>query len=126
LKNRIVQNIIVHTIKSLTKKILDFRDKRNWKQFHNPKDVALSMMLEAGEVGEHFQWKNNEEMMKYSKDHKKEIGEELADVMWWVLLLSHDLDIDILDTLNKKISKNNIRYPVNKVTGSHQKYTEYK
>ena len=77
--------------KSLTKRIIAFRDARDWKQFHNPKDVALSIVLEAGEVMEHFQWKSKEEMQKYVIENKIVIGEELADVLYWILLMSHDL-----------------------------------
>lgn len=109
-------------IKQLTEKIIAFRDDRDWKQFHNPKDMALSMVLEAGEVMEHFQWKNQEEIEKYIKTHKNEIGEELADVLYWVLLMSRDLDIDILDALSKKMVKNEKKYPINKAKGRADKY----
>jgi len=111
-------------IEELTKKIIAFRDARDWKQFHNPKDVALSLVLEAGEVMEHFQWKNKEEMEKYIETNKSDIGEELADVLYWVLLMSHDLKIDVLDALDKKIVKNEEKYPVEKAKGRHSKYTE--
>ena len=116
--------IIMSEIKDLTEKIIEFRDERDWKQFHNPKDVALSLVLEAGEVMEHFQWKSNEEMEKYIKTNKKEIGEELADVLHWILLMSHDLEIDILDALDKKLIKNGKKYPVKKAKGNAKKYTE--
>ncbi len=106
----------------ITKKIMAFRDARDWKQFHNPKDVALSLVLEAAEVMEHFQWKSKEEIEEYVKTDKNEIGEELADVLGWVLLMSHDLDIDILDALEKKIKKNEEKYPVEKSKGRHTKY----
>lgn len=112
------------SINELTKKIVSFRDAREWKQFHNPKDVALSLLLEAAELLEHFQWKNKEEMEKYVKVSKQEIGEELADVLYWVLLMSHDLKIDILDALTKKIRKNEKKYPVKKAKGKHTKYTK--
>jgi NTP pyrophosphatase (non-canonical NTP hydrolase) len=111
-------------IEELTNRIIAFRDARDWKQFHNPKDVALSMVLEAGEVMEHFQWKNAEEMIKYSETNKTEIGEELADVLYWVLLMGHDLKIDVLEALEKKIEKNAEKYPVEKARGSAKKYTE--
>ncbi len=110
------------SIEELTKKIIEFRDARDWKQFHNPKDVAMSLMLEAGEVMEHFQWKSKEEIDVYVKDHKEELGEELADVLYWVLLMSHDLNIDVLDALDKKISKNESKYPIEKAKGKHTKY----
>jgi NTP pyrophosphatase (non-canonical NTP hydrolase) len=112
------------TIKSLTERIIAFRDARNWKQFHNPKDVALSLVLEAGEVMEHFQWKNKEEMGKYVIEAKDKIGEELADVLYWVLLLGHDLDIDVLDALDKKMKINESKYPVEKAKGKHTKYNK--
>jgi NTP pyrophosphatase (non-canonical NTP hydrolase) len=111
-------------IKKLTEKIIKFRDERDWKQFHNPKDVALSLVLEAGEVVEHFQWKNKEEIDKYIETNKADIGEELADVLYWVLLMSHDLKIDILDALDKKIKKNEERYPLEKARGKHTKYNK--
>ncbi len=111
-------------IEELTKRIIEFRDARDWKQFHNPKDVAMSLCLEAAEVLEHFQWKNKEEIEEYVKTHKEHIGEELADVFYWVLLMSHDLKIDILDALDKKISKNENKYPVEKAKGRHTKYNK--
>ena len=113
-------------IKELTDKIIDFRDARVWKQFHNPKDVAISLSLEAGEVLEHFQWKSKEEIEEYIIGHKEEIGDELADVLYWVLLFSYDLQIDIAKALRKKIKKNKEKYPVEKARGSHKKYTELK
>jgi NTP pyrophosphatase (non-canonical NTP hydrolase) len=80
-------------------------------------------MLEAGEVLEHFQWKNNEEIEKHIKNNKNDIGEELADVLYWVLLMSYYLNIDILDSLERKISKNEEKYPVEKAKGRADKYT---
>ncbi len=109
-------------INELTKRIIEFRDARDWKQFHNPKDVALSLVLEAGEVMEHFQWKNPKEIEEYIKTRKERIGEELADVLYWVLLMSHDLKIDIAEALEKKIKKNENKYPVGKAKGKHAKY----
>jgi len=111
-------------IKNLTEKIKKFRDERNWKQFHNPKDVALSLVLEATEVLEHFQWKSKEEIGQYVKENKNEIGEELADVFYWVLLMSYDLEIDIREAFEKKLAKNEKKYPVNKSNGKHTKYNK--
>lgn len=110
-------------IDELIVKIIDFRDARDWKQFHNPKDLALSLVLEAGEVLEHFQWKQHGEIEKHVTEAKSEIGEELADVLYWLLLMSHDLDIDLLAALDKKIEKNEKKYPVEKAKGNHTKYT---
>ena len=114
----------MNPIKRLTKEIISFRNRRKWKQFHNPKDVSLSLVLEATEVMEHFQWKSPEEMKVYVKKNKQAISEELADVLYWVLLLSHDLNIDIEKALDRKIEINNQKYPVKKSKGKHTKYTE--
>ncbi len=114
----------MNPIKRLTKEIVNFRNRRNWKQFHNPKDVSLSLVLEAGEVMEHFQWKNEVEMKEYVKSHKTEISEELADVFYWILLLSNDLGIDIEKALDRKIKINNEKYPVKKAKGSNLKYNK--
>src|SRR3989338_961962 len=108
----------------LIRKIIIFRNERNWQQFHNPKDLALSLVLEATEVMEHFQWKNKEEIERYIKTNKTDIGEELADVFYWVLLMSHDLKIDVLEALERKILKNEEKYPVEKAKGKHTKYNK--
>ncbi len=113
-------------IDELVKKIVAFRDARDWKQFHNPKDLALSLVLEATEVMEHFQWKNNKEMEKYIIERKNDIGEELADVLYWVLLMSNDLKIDILGELENKMKKNEEKYPIDKTKGKHTKYNKLK
>lgn len=114
----------MNPIQRLTEKIVEFRDARNWKQFHNPKDLALSLVLEAGEVMEHFQWKNKEEMDKYLIDKKEKISEELADVLYWILLMSHDFDINIEEALERKLDINNQKYPVEKSKDKHTKYNE--
>lgn len=111
-------------ITGLMEAVVKFRDERDWKQFHNPKDCAISLSLEAAEVMEHFQWKSKEEVEEYVKSHREEIGDELADVLYWVLLMSNDLNIDISETFLKKLEKNGAKYPVDKAKGKHTKYTE--
>lgn len=112
------------TVNDLTKKVVSFRNVRDWKQFHNPKDCAISLSLEASEVLEHFQWKNAEEIEKYIKTNKKEIGDELADVLYWVLLMAHDLNINLETAFDLKMKENNKKYPVKKSKGKNSKYTE--
>ena len=109
-------------IKDLTEKIIKFRDERDWKQFHNPKDVAISLSVEAAEVLEHFKWKSNEEIEEYIKTNKEEIGKELADVLNHILILAHDLDIDIIKATKEKTKENHEKYPVEKIKGRYIKY----
>ena len=111
-------------IKDLTEKIIKFRDERDWKQFHNPKDVAISLALEASEVLEHFQWKSKDEFKEYDKTNKDEIGEELADVFNFLLIMAHDLEIDLVKAEEKKLRKNEKKYSVEKAKGNAKKYTE--
>ena len=111
-------------LKKLEKDVVDFRDARDWKQFHNPKDIALSLMLEAAEVLEHFQWKNSSELDEYLEDNVSKIGDELADVLSYALLLSHELGIDLEEAFNRKLQESDNKYPVEKSKGKHAKYTE--
>lgn len=113
-------------IQKLTELVIKFRDDRDWKQFHNPKDMAISLSLEASEFLEHFQWKNLDEMLIYLKTHKQELSNELADVMIWILTISHDLKIDVSKAVLSKIKLNGKKYPINKSKGINKKYTELK
>lgn len=111
-------------IKELQDIVIKFRDARDWKKFHNPKDASLSLVLEAAEVMEHFQWKDEKEIKNYIKSNKKELGKELADVLYWVLLISHDLNIDIVKIFKKKMTENDKKYPIKKSKGKHLKYAK--
>ena len=111
-------------IKILQKAVIDFRQKRDWEQFHNPKDVSISLVLEATELLEHFQWKNEEEVLRHVELHKEEVADEVADIFYWILLLSHDLKINLQDALSKKMAKNAQKYPAETAKGNHKKYTE--
>lgn len=111
-------------IDRLTKAIVAYRDARDWKQFHKPKDLAISMVLEAAEVLEHFQWKSEEEVYRYIETNKADIAEEISDVLYWVLLMSNDLNIDIIAAFEKKMKKNAEKYPIEKAKGRHTKYTK--
>jgi NTP pyrophosphatase (non-canonical NTP hydrolase) len=108
----------------LQNQIRKFCDDRDWDQFHNPKDLSISLSLEAAEVLEHFQWKSAEEMARHAIDNKEAVGEELADVFYWLLLLANKLDVDLVQAFQAKMEKNAAKYPVEKAKGSHKKYTE--
>ncbi len=108
----------------LQKLVIEFRNERDWEQFHNPKDTAISLVLEATEFLEHFQWKNQAEIKAHLEKNGEDVSEELADVMYWVLLIAHDLNISLEDAVTKKMVKNRRKYPVAKAKGKHTKYTD--
>lgn len=105
----------------IIKKIIQFRDERDWKQFHNPKDLAISLTLEASELLENFQWKESSEAISKNMD---QIKDELADVLIYSLMLAHDLEIDVESAILNKIEKNVKKYPVDKFKGKAKKYSE--
>lgn len=109
---------------SLAAEIAAFRDERDWKQFHNPKDVALSLVLEAAELLEIFQWKQEDAVQRAAVEQKDRIAEELADVFYYALLLAHDQRIDLVEALRAKLKVNGLKYPIEKARGSSKKYTE--
>lgn len=114
-------------IKGIQKLLLEFRKTRNWEQFHNLKDLAISLSLEASELLELFQWKDNKEVELFNKSEagKARIAEELADIFNWVLLIAYDANINIIDAADKKIKQNSKKYPLDKSRGNHKKYTEH-
>jgi NTP pyrophosphatase (non-canonical NTP hydrolase) len=111
-------------IEELQQLVVKFRDARDWRQFHNAKDMAISLILEASEFLEHFQWKSEDEVQAQLAKNKDEIADELADVLYWVLLIANDFDIDLPAQLKSKIKKNEAKYPIDTAKGNHKKYTE--
>ena len=109
-----------------TKEILEvinqFRDERNWRQFHNEKDLSLSISLEAAELLELFQWKSSEEVVS---EKQERLAEELADVLIYSYMLADNLDFDINDIIRKKLVKNSEKYPIDKSKGNNTKYKEF-
>ena len=104
-------------------KVIEFRDDRNWKQFHNPKDLAISISLEAAELLEVFQWSADDVVCESKKD---KIKEELADVVNYCILMADACNLDLDEIVQAKIKRNNEKYPVEKAYGSKEKYTELK
>lgn len=103
------------------KQILKFRDDRDWKQFHNPKDLAISISLEAAELLEVFQWSGADIA---SEGKQEKIKEELADVLNYCVLMADVCGLDIDEIVQEKIKRNNQKYPVEKAKGRSDKYTE--
>ena len=120
----LVKNNKVSDIKVLTERINKFRDERDWMQFHNHKDMAISLVLEASELLEHFQWKSPGEINKRGVSHKEEISEEIADIAIYLLELADNLKIDLNKAIENKLDKNSRKYPVEKARGSAKKYSE--
>ena len=101
--------------------LVKFRDERDWAQFHDSKNLALALMLEAAELNELFLWKKGSE----SEDINKEaLKEELADVLCYAFQLAEKQNLDVFQIMNEKIKKNEEKYPINKAKGSAKKYTE--
>lgn len=105
-------------IREITDTLLKFRDERDWAQFHNPKDLALALNIEAGELLESFLWKSSEQA------DINMIKEELADVFAYSFLLAEQYGFDVKQIVLEKITKNAIKYPVEKSKGIAKKYTE--
>ena len=112
------------TLPEMTAKIRAFRDERDWKQFHNPKDMAAALSIEVSELMEHFLWKTPEECEQRLATHREDIQDEIADIAVYLFELADNLEIDLLDAMEHKIAKNAAKYPVAKARGSNQKYTE--
>lgn len=104
--------------------VTSFRDARNWKQFHNGKDMALSLSLEASELLELTQWKSESEVEALFSQKEGPLCDELADVFYWVLLIAKDFKIDLPTALKNKISKNEVKYPLASSIDSKKKYNE--
>ena len=100
-------------LQALMGRILDFRDRRNWKRFHNSKDLALSVSIEASELLELFQWKSEAEVAELVRQNKflDDARSEIADVLIYLLLLANELEIDLVDAASNKIQINEHRFP---------------
>lgn len=112
------------TVKEMTARIAAFRDERAWMQFHQPKDMAAAIAIEAGELMEHFLWKTPEECEQRITTHGEAIQDEIADIAIYLFELADNLDLDLLEAMQQKLEKNALNYPVAKARGSHEKYTE--
>ena len=112
------------SIAELTSRINAFRDVRDWKQFHNPKDMALSISIEAAELMEQFQWKNDAECEEHLRENQESVADEMADVAIYLFELADLLEMDLGREMLRKLEKNAAKYPVEKARGSNRKYDE--
>ena len=112
------------SLSRLTDLFLSFRAARDWQQFHNPKELAVSLVVESAEFLELFQWKTGPELDRVVREKREAISDELADVLHSLLLLAHDLDIDLAAAAEQKIRKMELKYPVDKAKGKPRKYDD--
>jgi NTP pyrophosphatase (non-canonical NTP hydrolase) len=111
-------------LNEVMQRIRAFRDARDWMQFHDPKNLACSIAIEAAELLEHFQWKTPAESAHHAAAKKVELSEEIADVAMYLLELCDNLGIDLVAAIDRKMAINEAKYPVEKARGSAAKYTE--
>jgi len=106
-------------IKNITNRLIEFRNEREWEQFHNPKDLAIALSIESNELLETFLWKKHDEATR------EKVEEELADVFTYAFLIAEKYDFNVAEIINRKIDRNNEKYPVEKAKGNAKKYTEF-
>lgn len=107
--------------KKTNDRVIEFRNQRDWKQYHNPKDLAISLSLEAAELLENFQWSTSEEAIE---KRIAGIKEELADVLIYSILLAESLSLNLDEIILEKLNMNSNKYPIEKAFGRKEKYTE--
>jgi len=112
------------TIDELKKLVVKFRDARDWKKYHKPKDLAVSISIEAAELLEYFQWKNDEEIEKMLAEKGEKVREELADIIIYCLNFADVTKTDISKIVKEKIEDNEKKYPPEKIKGNYKKYNE--
>ncbi len=112
------------SISEITTRINEFRDARDWKQFHNPKDMAISVSIEAAELMEQFQWKNDTECAEHIKNNREAVADEMADVAIYLFELADLMKMDLGSEMLRKLEKNAVKYPVQKAKGSNKKYND--
>ena len=112
------------TIEALTAEIRAFRDARDWLQFHNPKELAVAIAAEAGELLQHFVWQDHRQSERRLVDRRDEIASEMADVAILLFELADNSGIDLAGAMRAKLARNEERYPADRARGSNAKYNE--
>jgi len=114
------------TVSALRKRVEKFRDERDWGKFHNPKDLSIALTIESSELEEVFLWKNRTEIGMLSRDNTQleRVAEEMADIAIYLLSLSSVLKVDLSEAIDRKLTQNERKYPVDKSKGSSKKYNE--
>ncbi len=121
-----IQVGFMKNLELIKKRLQDFAAEREWDQFHSPKNLSMALSVEASELLECFQWLTEEQSKSLNPKQLAAVTDEIADIQLYLIRLADKLDIDIGEAVDKKIIKNEKKYPADKVRGSSKKYTEYK
>lgn len=112
------------SLHDLTHRLSQFAKERDWEQFHSPKNLASALIVEAGELLEHFQWLTEAQSRELPDDKRDAVGAEVADVLLYLLQLAHALGIDPIQAAQSKLEANALKYPVDRARGTSRKYDE--
>ncbi len=112
------------SISELTAQIQTFVDARDWRRYHNAKDLAVAIAAEAGELMQHFVWQQEEQIENRLEAHREEIASEIADVAILLFEFADNLGMNLGEVMQAKIARNDVRYPVEKSRGNNLKYSE--
>jgi NTP pyrophosphatase (non-canonical NTP hydrolase) len=115
----------VQNIHDLSRRLADFARVRDWEQFHSPKNLAMALAGEVGELLEHFQWLSEAQSSELAPDKQEAVALELGDILIYLLRLGERLDVDVLDAAYRKMAINESRYPAHKVKGDARRAAEY-
>jgi dCTP diphosphatase len=109
---------------TIRQKLLEFRRQRDWEQFHDPKNLAEGLTIEAAELLENFLWKTADQSRHLSETERQRVQEEVGDIFAFLIYLCHELDIDLFEATDRKIDLNQKKYPVEKARGKSTKYKD--
>jgi dCTP diphosphatase len=113
------------SLQQLAEHLRQFAAERDWEQFHSPKNLAMALSVEVAEIVEHFQWLTEPQSRDLEAGKKAEVEQELADALIYLVRLADQLQIDLLEAAERKLTLNEAKYPAERVRGSPRKYSEY-
>jgi dCTP diphosphatase len=113
------------SLQQLAEHLRQFAAERDWEQFHSPKNLAMALSVEVAEIVEHFQWLTEEQSRELDAAKREEVEHELADALIYLVRLADQLQIDLLEAAERKLSVNETKYPAERVRGSARKYSDY-
>jgi NTP pyrophosphatase (non-canonical NTP hydrolase) len=122
---RLSDSVRMRDLEELRRRVREFVAERDWERFHSPKNLAMALSVEAAELVELFQWLTEEESAAPDAERRRRVGEEMADVLWFLVRIADRLDIDLLAAAEAKLAANAAKYPAERVRGQSKKYDEY-